>query len=692
MSDATNPKRETPLEGWKEIGAYLQRTERTVRRWEKTEALPVYRQVHGTRTSVYAYPSELDSWRERRLPNTTGSPTRKWIPLRPLSAFASTIALALMLLMAGSGPQVGTMNAQAAEDAGLTTRKVWEGAGVDLLGEVSPDGKYLSFVDWETGDLAIRDLATGEDRRLPTGASWEEPRDGFSMSSTWSPDSTQLLYAWQVGDNTSDLRIIGIDGSPPRTLYQHERDREWAEIGAWSPDGREVLAMIQSQIVLISVEDGSQRVVKELGEYWPWNLEFSPDGRHIAYDHPPDDESQARDVFLLSVDDGTETPLVEHAADDFLLGWSPDGRVLFASDRTGVLGFWAVPVSEGKSAGAPQLIKPGAARVVPLGFTRGGSFYYGYHGSSSDIYTAKFDPLTASFLGSPAKLSMSTEGYNFGPSYSPDGRHLAYATRRDNNVYPLWVANVLAIHSFEDGKDEVYPEFVRMNLTDISGPRWSPDGRSILVSGNDSQRYGMYLLNTETPEVNRVLQCERGVRILGHEWSRDGRSFYYWRGERNAQGRPQQILVHDLETGQEKLLYDVPWSEGLASFAISPDGRWVSYLNRADNRVLGLIPTSGGDPRELYKFSQPGNYAISHVWTPGGEHILFSRRDAPSNEWDVWRLPVEGGEPEKLNVGIRLSPTSFRPDGQEIAFDQRSSGASAVWVIENFLPETGSEE
>ncbi len=49
------------LDSWKEIAAYLDRDESTVRRWEK-EGLPVHRHVHKSKASVYAYPSEIDVW------------------------------------------------------------------------------------------------------------------------------------------------------------------------------------------------------------------------------------------------------------------------------------------------------------------------------------------------------------------------------------------------------------------------------------------------------------------------------------------------------------------------------------------------------------------------------------------------------------------------------------------------------
>jgi len=54
------------LESWKEIAAYLNRSERTVRRWEERESLPVHRLQHEKRGSVYAYTWELDAWRDSR--------------------------------------------------------------------------------------------------------------------------------------------------------------------------------------------------------------------------------------------------------------------------------------------------------------------------------------------------------------------------------------------------------------------------------------------------------------------------------------------------------------------------------------------------------------------------------------------------------------------------------------------------
>src|SRR5687767_13552845 len=60
------------LDSWKEIAAYLKRSVRTVRRWEREEGLPVHRHQHHTLGSVYAHRSEVDAWQQsvRRAPLT----------------------------------------------------------------------------------------------------------------------------------------------------------------------------------------------------------------------------------------------------------------------------------------------------------------------------------------------------------------------------------------------------------------------------------------------------------------------------------------------------------------------------------------------------------------------------------------------------------------------------------------------
>jgi tetratricopeptide (TPR) repeat protein len=64
------------LDSWKEIAAFFDRDERTVKRWEKERALPVHRVPGASRGGVFAYAEELAQWlngapvRESRAPSS----------------------------------------------------------------------------------------------------------------------------------------------------------------------------------------------------------------------------------------------------------------------------------------------------------------------------------------------------------------------------------------------------------------------------------------------------------------------------------------------------------------------------------------------------------------------------------------------------------------------------------------------
>ncbi len=108
----------------------------------------------------------------------------------------------------------------------VVVRQVWAPA-MDAEGGISPDGRYLSFVDWDTGDLAVRDLTTGENRRLTNKGTWTENPNEFAGVSIISPDGKQVAYTWiDEGSCCADLRIIALTGggaaAKARVLYRNE--------------------------------------------------------------------------------------------------------------------------------------------------------------------------------------------------------------------------------------------------------------------------------------------------------------------------------------------------------------------------------------------------------------------------------------------------------------------------------------
>jgi hypothetical protein len=83
------PERNTPqktLESWKQIAAYLDRSERTVRRWEASEGLPVHRHEHERQDTVFAYRHEIEAWNRLRTKfprDLSNDPADDLAPVKP---------------------------------------------------------------------------------------------------------------------------------------------------------------------------------------------------------------------------------------------------------------------------------------------------------------------------------------------------------------------------------------------------------------------------------------------------------------------------------------------------------------------------------------------------------------------------------------------------------------------------------
>jgi hypothetical protein len=182
MSEQTRSS-EARLEGWKAIAAYLNRETRTAKRWEVAEALPVHRHRHFARSSVYAFPSELDAWRANRRPDARAR-RESWLK-RSRHALILLPTLTAALTTVGGGRVIGPMfmAAQTVSTVGITSRVVLERDYADQFGSVSPDGRHVSFMD-ETRNLAVYELATGQRHRV---TSKPESSKAFAEYSIFSP-------------------------------------------------------------------------------------------------------------------------------------------------------------------------------------------------------------------------------------------------------------------------------------------------------------------------------------------------------------------------------------------------------------------------------------------------------------------------------------------------------------------------
>jgi Tol biopolymer transport system component len=580
--------------------------------------------------------------------------------------------------------RLAALRKPAAKESGMATRQVWTGPETDIEGAPSPDGRYLSFVDWETGDLAIRDLETGTNRRLTNKGPWEKS-DEFAEFSRWSPDGKQIAYDWYDGKCCVDLHVIAREGGEPRTLLDNENG-EWMRTFDWSPDGKQILIYREQtngpgQIMLVSAADGATRVLKTGG--WPQGtMRFSRDGQYIAYGWPQEENAAENDIFLMPADGGQEIALIRHPADDWPLGWLPDGKgILFASDRTGSLDMWFLPVSKGKAQGPPELVKSGVEQTIPMGFTQNGSFYYAQGYTMLDVYVATMDPQSGRILAPPQKAIKHFEGANSWPAYSRDGRYLAYITTRRRSFQAAVFPDILCVHSLETGKEREF----RTKFKRLAGTRWSPDGQWLYVAAWDDQGMGIYRVDAQGGEFTPIVRTVPPAVLRRHEVSPDGNALVYER--RDDPKAPYQILSRNLTTGEEKQIY----AGDQAVFSISPDGRWLALINVDKKKVLQVMPIGGGKPKELLRFEEDKAYWPSVEWTADGKYILFEKQPPTKDkqQFALWRIPAEGGEPQELGlVMVGFQDLSAHPDGQHLAFDSPgfTRKLPAIWVMDNFLP------
>ena len=578
---------------------------------------------------------------------------------------------------------------------GVTLRKVWAIDRRQLTGSPTPDGRYFSFRDPETGDLALRDLVTGQNRRLTNKGTWKDSNE-HAYGSVISGDGRQIAYAWCNKEKFYELRVIGIDGSNPHTVYRDKEFGFWISVFQWTADGKQILANVgksgeEYHLALIPAAGGPVRVLKTPSRLW-WDASLSPDGRFLVYDawkgNGPD-----VDIFLLPLEGGQEVPLVQSPAMEAGPVWMPDGKkVLFGSDRTGTNGFWTIDVVEGKPRGIPQLLKDGVAGAFGSthgnGFTRRGDFYFSTSTGIGEVYVTELDPAEGKMLRPPAPAAPRFVGSTWAPSWSPDGRRLAYYRRGDWQKPPTHV-----ILSVETGEARDVPVKLEPNLVHV---HWFPDGKSVLVGAWESSKhdqFGFYRVDIQTGDYRLVLSSP-GPGIGHAELSPDGKTlFFFSPGEPKLRGG---IISRDLESGKERELARVPYlaGTGWARLAASPDGRYLTFRSPVDETqwtALRLLPATGGELRELCRFRQSETDDFTELaWTPDGRNVLIVRRTGKDGISELWRIPIAGGEPQRTGLSMEsMGIVAPHPDGRRIAFESgnRSGEPNELWVLENFLPK-----
>jgi Tol biopolymer transport system component/tRNA A-37 threonylcarbamoyl transferase component Bud32 len=632
------------------------------------------------------------------LPASVATPQRTSRPLWMAGAVLALAAVVLAIvftpgtwrarILGGSEPgSVRNVQAGMAPGNAVVVRKLAMPAYL-TLGGPSPDGRFFSLTD-ESGNLAVLELGTGDVRRVTADAVLDR-NSQYAERSVISADGQWVAYTWFALDGRYELRVADLEGKRPRVLLRAD-DISYVWPLEWSRDGGSILAVLTrpdrvNHLVLISAADGSVHTVKELGTATPERASLSPDGAFVVYDHPQQPSAMARDIFIAAADGSSDRRLVGFPSTDIAPVWTPDGaRVLFASDRSGAMDLWSVRVDAGTTQGEPEIVHRNIGRTVALGLDDAGSYFYYQTVGAVEVYEAELAP---DAVRGPSAIPATYSGSNISSTWSPEGRRIAYASRRGLVNFDRGFTT-LAVRDLETGQQRELVPAMKSFLVRA----WAPDGRHVLVQGADVQgRTGAFAVDLDTGQVNPIVVNVRPDQnnIRRPDWLGDGRMSY-------IDSARQALLARDVHTGTEQLVLDLR-KAGIdvvanvfgRGYRLSPDGHSLAYTAtvREGERAAQSVWVRGLDgrpARELVRAKAP-EAVLFQDWIPDGTALLYTRWTAQAEQpVSLWRVPVEGGDPQALGLTqVGLRDVSVHADGSRITF---TAGwpKGEVWVMERLV-------
>ncbi len=550
-------------------------------------------------------------------------------------------------------------------------------------GRISPDGKYLAYVDLK--GIHIKTVDTDEVRTLAQPEALKSQKREWAFGA-WSPDSTRLILnahptagAEYLNDVEADEDLsiweFPLHGGKPQLL----RKRAWAD--AISPDGswisfRANRSNSGSREIWIMNSRGDH--AQKLFEDAEGGLIWSPDGRHIWYLRSNGPEPRDADFKLFSfpwekdriragstATDVTPSFGMEDANDISAL---PDGRLIVSVRDAGTIGsracnFWIVQLDPktGKPSGKPRQL------------TR----WTGFCMSDTSV-TA--DGKRLAFLQWSGHPALYVADLHAGGTRITNGRH--FTGNESTELWADWTrdSETLIFLSSRSGRPGIYkqaldsdtPELLVSPQNDLATCCVSPDGEWLIYRIHDQV---MRVHVTGGPAEN-VFPVKRL-----NWWDCAAASSNLCAIAETTEDRKQAIVTaFDPLNGRGSELTRIAIEPNMDwALALSPDGKRLAVI-RGPGNPLQILSLHGDVLQEIkmpewraagpIEWAADGKGLFVPSLAPGGASLLYV-----SLQGEVHII--------RENRGGNYSPGLPSPDGRHIAIVGTATNSN-MWLMENF--------
>jgi eukaryotic-like serine/threonine-protein kinase len=519
--------------------------------------------------------------------------------------FAAPVAVAIMVIGAIAGLRVWFALRTPAQPDRSQYVQLTSFADSAVSPTLSPDGRMLAFIRGSNTTLA----GPGQIyvKLLPDGESVPLTSDSLEkFGPTFSPDGSRIAYTGvdNTGFSTMDTWVVSpLGGRQPQRLLTNAEGLTWIRTpGATAPSSPVLFSVMTGKGAQMSIVSSKESRADLRNIYEP----PPPAGMaHRSYASPNGEWVLVAEMDIRSwlpcrliPMDGKSSgkPVGPMPAQCTDAAWSPDGAwMYFTAKTTDGIHIWRQRFPDG----APEQVTSGVATEEGMAFAPDGRSFVTSIGTSQSTVWVRDDR---------GERQLTSEGYGYLPSISPDGKKLYYIVRsfglRSWNQGSLWELDIAT-----GQRHRLLPDFEILHYT------ISRDGeRVVFVAADERGRSPVWIAPVNGQTAPRQLtMIDAGSAVFG------------------AAG---EVLFGDLEDGSvNRVKEDGTGLEKTTGggpqilFAASPDGKWVSVQDTKEFGSVMVYPTDGGPPRRLCALcSRPqGSEWIPPPvsWSPDGKYVYL---------------------------------------------------------------------